>query len=210
MAPAWLEKHIVRNDPTPDPRRSKEQPAIEVHYTSLMGHRRILGLQGDTIPRWEVKRRAILGAWGDKCYVTSPAEGDREVAMIDFHAFPPKNEIEFPQRDHEIIIKASDQAYESSGGLGRLHWKSTGMIAYGRASWELRSESEMVLSVTIDDHQVNGVIGIWKDGLDAETVEELVVVGISQLEDYKKMLRGAKRSGVQAAMSASWLVGHYT
>jgi hypothetical protein len=65
------------------------------------------------------------------------------------------------------------------------------------------------MSVTIDDCQVNGVIGLWRDGLDPETVEELVVVGISQIEDYKKMLRGAKRSGVQAAVSASWLAGHW-
>ncbi|KAI8656195.1 hypothetical protein NCS55_01274400 [Fusarium keratoplasticum] len=209
MAPAWLEKHIVRADPTPDPRRAKEQPALEIHYTALMGHRRILGVEGDTIPRYEVKRKAILAAWGDKCYVTSPADGDREVAMIDFHAFPPKTEIQFPQRNHEVIIKATEGHYESSGGLGRLHWKSTGMVAYGRASWELRDESEMVMSVTIDDYQVNGVIGLWRDGLDPETVEELVMVGISQIEDYKKMLRGAKRSGVQAAVSASWLAGHW-
>ncbi|KAM0425587.1 hypothetical protein ACHAPT_009118 [Fusarium lateritium] len=205
MAPAWLEKFIVRTDATPDPRRTKERPALEMHYTALVGHRRILGVQGDTIPRYEVKRRAILGAWGNKCDVTSPADGDREVAMIDFHSLPPKTEIEFPQRNHEIIIKASEGYYESSGGLGRLHWKPTGMVAYGRASWELRDESDLVLSVTIDDHQVNGVIGLWREGLDPETVEELVVVGISQLEDYKKLIRGGKRSGVQAATSAAWL-----
>ncbi|KAJ4316589.1 hypothetical protein N0V84_007786 [Fusarium piperis] len=210
MAPAWLEKHIVRADPTPDPRRAKEQPALEIHYTVLMGHRRILGVQGDTIPRYEVKRKAILRAWGDKCYVTSPVDGGREVAMIDFHAFPPKTEIQFPPRNHEVIIKATENYYDSSSGLGRLHWKSTGMVAYGRASWELRDESNMVMSVTIDDNQVNGTICLWRDDLDPETLEELVVVGISQIEDYKKMIRGAKRSAVHAATSAAWLVGYWT
>lgn len=183
---------------------------LEIHYTALMGHRRILGVEGDTIPRYEVKRRAILGAWGDKCYVTSPADGDREVALIDFHVFLPKTKIQFPHRNHEVNIKATQGFYESSGGLGRLHWKATGMVAYGSASWELRDESTMVMSVTIDDHQVNGAIGIWRDGLDPVTVEELVVVGISQIEDYKKMMRGAKRSGVQATTSAAWLSGYWT
>ncbi|GJC80894.1 hypothetical protein ColLi_03732 [Colletotrichum liriopes] len=209
MAPAWLEKYIVREDASPDPRRSKERPALEMHYTVLLEHRRILGVEGDTIPRYEVKRRAILAAWGDKCYVTSPVNGDKEVAMIDFRSLPPSTEVQFPLRNHEIKIKASENHYESSGGLGRLRWKATGMVPYGKASWELRDESNLVMSVTIDDHQVNGLISLWRDGLDPETVEELVVVGISKLEDYKKMLRIAKRSAAQAATSATWLVGHW-
>ncbi|KZL85365.1 hypothetical protein CI238_07374 [Colletotrichum incanum] len=209
MAPAWLEKHIVRSDPTPDPRRSKERPALEMHYTALMDHRRILGVEGDTIPRYEVKRRAILAVWGDKCYVTSPVNGDKEVAMIDFHSLPPTTEIQFPQRNHEVNIKATENRYESSGGLGSLQWRATGMVPYGKASWELRDESNLVMSVTIDDHQVNGLIGLWRDDLDPETVEELVVVGISKIEDYKKMLRIAKRSAVQAGASATWLVGYW-
>ncbi|KAF5004001.1 hypothetical protein FDECE_9501 [Fusarium decemcellulare] len=207
MAPGWLEKHIVRADTTPDPRRSKERPALEMHYTALVDHRRILGVEGDTTPRYEVRRRAILAAWGDKCYVTSPANGDREVAMIDFHSLPPNTEIQFPLHNHEIRIKTSEGHYESSGGLGRLRWKPTGMVAYGRASWELRDDSDLVMSVTIDDDQVNGIIALWRDDLDPETVEELVVVGISQIEDYKRLMRNAKKSAVHAATSAAWLVG---
>ncbi|OBR03117.1 hypothetical protein CH63R_14343 [Colletotrichum higginsianum IMI 349063] len=207
MAPAWLEKYIVRADTTPDSRRSNEQPALEIHYTVLQGHRRILGVQGDKTPRYEVKRRAVLGAWGDKCDVTAPVDGGREVAVIDFHAFPPKTDIQFPQRNHEIIIKASEGHYESSGGLGRLHWKPTGMVAYGKASWELRDESDLVMSVAIDDNQLNGLICLWRDGLDQQTVEELVVVGISQVEDYKKLNRKAKISAVGAGTNAAWLVG---
>ncbi|WYZ42240.1 hypothetical protein EsH8_V_001135 [Colletotrichum jinshuiense] len=203
MAPAWLEKYIVRVDATPDPRRSNEQPALEMHYTVVEAHRRILGVQGDKQPRYEVKRRAVLGAWGDKCDVTAPVDGNREVAVVDFHTFPQKTEIQFPQRKHEINIKASDRHYESSGGLGRLHWKPTGMVPYGKASWELRDESNLVMSVTIDDKQANGLICLWRHGLDQQTVEELVVVGISQLEDYKKLIRNAKTSAVAAVSSAT-------
>ena len=86
MAPSWLEKFIVREDATPDPRRTSEHPLLELHYTSLADHRRILGVQGDTVPRYEVKRKAILGgAWGTKCPVTSPSDSNKEVAVLDFH-----------------------------------------------------------------------------------------------------------------------------
>lgn len=206
MAPNWLDKFIVREDCTPDSRRDTERAALEVHYTALADHRRILGVQGDKVPRYEVKRRAILGAWGDKCYVTSPVNGDTEVATIDFHTFPSqRTEIHFPRRNHEIKIKTSERHYDSEHGLGRLHWKGTGMVPYGKASWELRDESSLLMSVTIDDFQVNGVISLWRDDLDAVVVEELVVVGISQIESHKTLIRNAKTSAIGAGANAAWL-----
>jgi hypothetical protein len=48
MAPAWLEKFIVREDPSPDPRRtSSEKPALKLQYQSLADHRRILTVNGE-------------------------------------------------------------------------------------------------------------------------------------------------------------------
>ncbi|KAK2758513.1 hypothetical protein CKAH01_05561 [Colletotrichum kahawae] len=205
MAPAWLEKYIVRVDATPDPRRNSEQPVHELNYTALVGHRRIVGVNGDTVPRYEVKRRAILGAWGDKCDVTSPVDGNREVAMTDFHSLPPSTEIQFAQDNRKVIIKATEGQFEPRSGLPRLHWKATGMVVYGKASWELRDDSNLVMSVAIDDHQVNGVISLWRSQLEPATIEELVVVGISKIEDYRRMLRTSKTASVQAAASATWL-----
>ncbi|KAF4781469.1 hypothetical protein HER10_EVM0012275 [Colletotrichum scovillei] len=204
MAPGWLEKFIVRVDATPDKRRTEETPALEVHYTALKEHRRILGVKGDTTPRYEVKRQAVLAAWGDKCHVTSPSNGGQEVAMIDFNTLPAQTEVQFLQRALKINIKESNGKYES-GELGNLHWKATGMKAYGRASWELRDEAEMILSVTIDDHQVNGVISVWKKGLGPETVEEVVMVGLSKIEEYRRMMRNAKISSIGVAANATWL-----
>ncbi|EXF85339.1 hypothetical protein CFIO01_02553 [Colletotrichum fioriniae PJ7] len=204
MAPGWLEKFIVRVDATPDKRRTEETPALEIHYTALKEHRRILGVKGDTTPRYEVKRQAVLAAWGDKCHVTSPANGGQEVAVIDFHTLPAQTEIQFPQRALKIDIKDSDGKYESSE-LGSLHWKATGMKVYGRASWELRNETEMILCVTIDDHQVNGVISVWKRHLGPETIEEVVMVGLSKIEEYRRMMRNAKISSIGVAASATWL-----
>ncbi|KAL3297996.1 hypothetical protein RB213_007674 [Colletotrichum asianum] len=205
MAPAWLEKYIVRVDATPDPRRNNEQPVLELKYTALVGHRRIVGVDGDTVPRYEVKRRAILGAWGDKCDVTSPVDGNREVAMFDFHSLPPSTEIQFAQDNRKVIIKATEGQFEPRSELPRLHWKATGMVVYGKASWELRDDSSIVMSVAIDDHQVNGVISLWRSQLKPATVEELVVVGISKIEDYRRMLRTSKTASVEAAASATWL-----
>ncbi|KFA60087.1 hypothetical protein S40285_09333 [Stachybotrys chlorohalonatus IBT 40285] len=195
MAPSWIEKFIVREDATPDPRRQKEQAIFEIKYMVLEGHRRILCVEGETTPRYEVTQRSILGAWGDKTTVTSPMNGGQTVAEIDFHSLPlAKTEIEFRQRQHELHIKTSKPQYESSGGLGLLHWKGTGMVPFSNASWELRDETALIMSVTVDAHQSNGTIGLWKDGLDTETIEELVVVGISQIEGYKRTIRNAKIS----------------
>jgi hypothetical protein len=206
MAPSWLEKFIVREDATPDPRRSAEQPNLEIHYTAVADHRRILGVQGDKTPRYEVKRQAILGAWGSKLNITSPANADKEVATIDFHSVPKSFvDIQFPNRNHHINISTSKQRMDASGGLGELHWKGTGMKVYGQASWELRDETSLVMAVVIDDKQANGVISLWRQDLDAETAEELVVAGIAKIEEYKRMIRNSKTSMVGATASAGWL-----
>ncbi|KAH7202479.1 hypothetical protein DER44DRAFT_887433 [Fusarium oxysporum] len=203
MSPSWFEKFIVRVDATPDPRRSADKPALEMLYTALVGHRRILGTKGDKTPRYEVTRRAILEVWGDKCYVKSFNQ-DAEIAMIDFHSFPPKTEVKFTQTDRSISMK-TDGKYNAGGGLGELRWKPTGMVVNGKASWELRDETNLVMSVTIDDHQVNGVISLWKNGLIPEMEEDLIIVGISKIEEYRRMVRNSRVSAVGAASNASWL-----
>ncbi|KAI1031775.1 hypothetical protein LB504_000238 [Fusarium proliferatum] len=204
MAPSWLEKFIVREDATPDPRRSAEKPALEMHYTALVGHRRILGVKSDKTPRYEVERRAVSEAWGDKCYVKSPSQ-NAEIAMIDFHSIPPKMEVKFSQQSRTITMKGADGKFTASGGLGELHWKPTGMVVHGRASWELRDERDLVMSVTIDDQQVNGMICLWKDELAPELEEELIMVGISKIEEYRRLLRNSKVASVGAVSNAAWL-----
>ncbi|WXC53848.1 hypothetical protein QX201_013491 [Fusarium graminearum] len=198
MAPSWLEKFIVREDATPDPRRSAESSTLQIHYTALPGHRRTITIRGDPAPRYEVTRKAVLTVWGDKCYVKS-VENDMEIAIMDFHSFPPKTTVNFTHRKHEIDIKGHTGPFQASGGLGELRWKPTGMVPYGKASWELRDEGNLVMSVTIDDAQVNGVVDLWKGNLDSDTVEELIVVGISKIEEYKKLLRNSKMSLVSVA-----------
>ncbi|KAM0228612.1 hypothetical protein ACHAPO_010584 [Fusarium lateritium] len=193
MAPSWLEKFIVREDATPDPRRSTESSAFQIHYTALPGHQRILTMKGDTTPNYEVTRKAVLGVWGDKCYVKS-VKNDVEIATIDFHTLPPKTEVNFTQRKHKIDVKGNTGPFKASGGLGEVRWKPTGMVVNGKASWELRDEGNLVMSVSIDDQQANGVIDVWKSQLDSDTVEELIVLGVSKVEEYKKTLRNAKTS----------------
>ncbi|KAF3030343.1 hypothetical protein E8E12_000926 [Didymella heteroderae] len=94
------------------------------------------------------------------------------------------------------MISISKRKVDASGGLGCLHWKGTGMKVYGEASWELRDDKDLIMSVQVDDKQSNGVISLWKDSLDDETEEELVLVGIAQIEEYKRMLRNSKTSAV--------------
>jgi hypothetical protein len=66
----------------------------------------------------------------------------------------------------------------------------------------LRDESSLVMVVEIDRTQANGWVTLWKEGLDALTGEELVVVGVTQIEEYKRMLRNSKKSFVGAAINA--------
>jgi hypothetical protein len=202
MAPAWLEKFIVRGEPPiPDARRGTDEPILKLQYTDMGDHRRILTVDGGKTTVYEIKRQAFMGTFGSKCLVTSPANGDKEVALIDYHTFSYK--IDMLARDHRIDISTSKRKYESSGGLGELHWKGTGMRPYGSASWELRDETSLLLAAEIDQCQANGSITLWRDGLDAETVEELVMVGISQIEEYKRMLRQAKKSAAGVALNAA-------
>jgi hypothetical protein len=201
MAPAWLEKFIVREDPSPDPRRtSSEKPTLKLQYQSLADHRRILTIDGEKTetPLYEVTRKAVLGAWGSKCSITA---NDKEVAVIQYNTF--SYQIKFPARnDHRIDMSYGKRTFSASGGSGTLTWKGTGMEVAGAASWELRDESSLVMVVEIDQTQANGWVALWKEGLDAMTVEELVVVGVSQIEEYKRMLRNSKKSLVGAVVNA--------
>ncbi|KAH7183242.1 uncharacterized protein B0J16DRAFT_345575 [Fusarium flagelliforme] len=62
------------------------------------------------------------------------------------------------------------------------------MGQYERVEWELRDEANLVVSVRVD-HRLNGVIGLWKNDLNSETVEDLIVVGISKIEEYRELMR---------------------
>jgi hypothetical protein len=201
MAPAWLERFIVREDPSPDPRRtSSEKPTLKLQYQSLADHRRILTIDGEKTetPLYEVTREAVLGAWGSKCSITA---NDKEVAVIQYNTF--SYQIKFPARnDHRIDMSYGKRTFSASGGSGTLTWKGTGTEVAGAASWELRDESSLVMVVEIDQTQANGWVALWKEGLDALTVEELIVVGVSQIEEYKRMLRNSKKSLVGAVVNA--------
>ncbi|CAN9092204.1 hypothetical protein CUC08_Gglean007142 [Alternaria sp. MG1] len=195
MAPSWMEKFIVRGEPpSPDPLRTSSQSTLSLNYSALAEHRRILSAPGEHMPRYAVTRKSIMGAWGSKCSVTVPTNSDQEIALIDFHTF--HYDIKFPLRDHRIDISTAKRRFDASGGLGELYWKATGMQVAGAASWELRDETSLVMVVDIDQTQTNGKISVWRETLDEQTMEELVVVGVAQIEEYKRMLRQAKTSAV--------------
>jgi hypothetical protein len=81
-------------------------------------------------------------------------------------------------------MKYGKRTFKPSGGrLGALTWKGTGMEVAGKASWELRDEKSLVMVVSVDSEQVSGWVELWREGLDPQTVEELVVVGVSQIEE---------------------------
>jgi hypothetical protein len=185
----------VRADVTPDGQIISGEPVLTLQYNTQAEHERTLNVTGEQIPRYVIKRIAKLGAWGDKCEVYSTSDGGQKVASIDFHSIPPRIEVDFVKDTRKIKIKTSNvRQFDALGGLGRLHWKPTGMVAYGKASWELRSDTKLVLLVTINDNQTNGVISLYKEKVDGKVMEELVVVGIAQIDEYKKLLRVSKIS----------------
>lgn len=203
MAPSWLEKFIVREDPIPDARRTTDKPTFKLQYSSVADHRRTLTVEGEPTPLYEATRQSVLGAWGSKIHITTPRDSDKEIALIQYNIF--SYSIKFPARaDHRSIdMSYGKRTFKASGsGLGTLTWKGTGMEVAGAASWELRDESALVLVVSVDANQASGWVTLWREGLDAESVEELVVVGISQIEEYKRMLRNSKKSAVGAIVNA--------
>ncbi|KAH7024510.1 uncharacterized protein B0I36DRAFT_415915 [Microdochium trichocladiopsis] len=226
--PAWMEKFITREDVSPDPRRSSgERPAVDVHYTALHGgHKRILGMQGDTEPRWV----SVLGAWGSKVKVTRGAGGDdgkkdqgTKLAVIDFHNLTLHPHIELDRPDYGVTkVSLMDGQFDASecsdGALGILRRKETGSAYNGAATWEMRTfdpsldaaaaaaASELIVSASIDAGQLNGVISIWRAGLSEEAIEQLVLVAVSQIEYIKFITRISQRSAVMGGGRATWMV----
>jgi hypothetical protein len=88
-----MDKFIIREDVTTNKRRSTEVPAIEIHYTALAGYYRILRMKGDTRPRHEVKKKAVLAIVRDKFHAKL-VKYNTEIAMLNFHSLRPKTEID--------------------------------------------------------------------------------------------------------------------
>lgn len=200
MAP-WYEKFITRMDATPDPRRSSETPALKLNYVAKPDFTRSLTVEGEMTPRYEIRRHIRFGVVpGSKCHVVSHAHGDEEIAVIDFHVT--YVEVECTKRQHRIKLEAGERTFVPGSGLGSVHLKPTGGRVYGHMAWEYRDETSLIMSVEIDDRQVNGLIALWKEKLDPETVENLVLVGIAQIEEYKRLLRNAKIGVINTAVAA--------
>lgn len=195
MAP-WYERFITREDTTPDPRRTSETPVLKFNYVARNNYRRTLTAEGEKTPYYEIQRQARFGGRGSKVHVMSNAHGEDPIAIIDFHTFHMM--VEFQKRQHTLKLE-TPRFVNPGSGLGSLHLKFTGGRAYGYMSWEFRDDSSLVMSVEIDDGQVNGLIALWREKLDPETVEDLILVGIAQIEEYKRMLRQAKRGIVISA-----------
>ena len=56
------------------------------------------------------------------------------------------------------------------------------------------------------------MIRFWKQGLGEEDVEELMIVSIAKIEDYKKMLRESRMAAGDVGVNvgvAAWLVGSW-
>ena len=203
MAPQWLEKFIVRVDATPE---VSPEPVLALQYNTEPDHERTVSVAGAATPAYVIKRKAKLGGvYGDECQVFATADGGRQVASIDFHTFPPRIEIDLLQdtadaRKIKIKTYKTNREYETSSVLGVLYWKATGMAAYGKASWELRSDSDLVLQVSVDDTQSNGIIKLFKEKLNDQMIEELLIVGMSQIEEYKRMIRLGKTSAAMLVL----------
>ncbi|KAL4724610.1 hypothetical protein ACLX1H_008052 [Fusarium chlamydosporum] len=182
-----VEKFTVR----PDGRIVSQEPILTLQYDTRNEERRTLSLAGEQFPCYVVKRRSKLGGvWGHKfrVYFTN---GGQEVAGIGFHSIPPRIEIDLVRdnRKHKIKTHNTVRQHDASGGLGRLYWKGASMLAPEKGAWKLRSTKGLVLLVTADDTQGGGLISLYKKGLDENAIEELVLLGIAQIEEHIRLSR---------------------
>ncbi|CAG7556369.1 unnamed protein product [Fusarium equiseti] len=188
------EKFIVR----PDGRIISQEPILMLQYYSTSEEQRTLRVAGEQHPLYVVNRRAKLGGiWGHTFEVCSTNRG-RDVASIDFHSIPPRIEIDLVRDNRKLKIKTNNTVCQHvvPGGLDRLYWQGTNTLACGRGSWKVRNTKGLVLLVTADDTRSGGVISLYSKGLDENVIEELVVIGIAQIEEYHRLSRAISRNVV--------------
>lgn len=63
-----------------------------------------------------------------------------------------------------------------------------------KACWKLKNNKGLVLLVTIDEARTGGILSIYKKNLEKEVIEELLAVGVAQIEDYNRISRASKKS----------------
>lgn len=188
------EKFIVR----PDGRIISQEPILILQYDPTNEEQRTLRVVGEQHPLYVVNRRAKLGGvWGHKFEVYSTNRG-RDVATIDFHSIPPRIEIDLVRDNRKLKIKTNNTVCQHvvPGGLDRLYWQAINALACRRASWKVRNTKGLVLLVMADDTRSGGVISLYKKGLEENVIEELLVIGIAQIEEYHRLSRAISRNVV--------------
>ncbi|KAL6918539.1 hypothetical protein ACHAPO_008459 [Fusarium lateritium] len=184
---------IVKFAVRPDGRIITHEPTLTLQYDKWTEEMQTLSVPGEQIPRYAIKRLTKFGgARGHKFEVYSTTDKVQRIACIKHHFMPPRIQINMTQADHKLKIKTHDSSrqYDAAGGLGRLYWKSTGT----KVCWKLKNNKGLILLVTINESKTNGIISIYKKHLENEVIEELLAVGVAQIEDYNRITRASERS----------------
>ncbi|WXC58386.1 hypothetical protein SNK03_004284 [Fusarium graminearum] len=177
----------------PDGRIVTHEPTLTLQYDKWAEEMQTLRVPGEHLPRYAIKRVTKFGgARGHKFEVYSTTDRVQKVACIKHHSMPPRIQINMVRADHKLKIKTHDSSrqYDAAGGLGRLYWKSADM----KACWKLKNNKGLVLLVTIDEARTGGILSIYKKNLEKEVIEELLAVGVAQIEDYNRISRASKKS----------------
>ncbi|KAM0492511.1 hypothetical protein ACHAP8_009866 [Fusarium lateritium] len=183
---------IVKFAVRPDGRIITHEPTLTLQYDKWTEEMQTISVPGEQIPRYAIKRLTKFGgARGHKFEVYSTTDKVQRIACIKHHSMPPRIQINMTQADNKLKIKTHDSSrqYDVAGGLGRLYWKSTSK----EACWKLKNNKGLVLLVTIDESNTNGIISIYKKHLENEAIEELLAVGVAQIEDYNRITRASQR-----------------
>ncbi|KAJ9605420.1 hypothetical protein H2200_010077 [Cladophialophora chaetospira] len=180
------------------------QPPQQRPYTFLWQrmdkHKRCLIPQGAAQPTHVIEHNTHLLSSGPEFTITSTIHQNSVVGTIKWHTWSGKIDISIASCGAMITYRDD---FESQTGQGRLIWMIQTEQRDG-ATLKLADRADYtVATVVLTDNSEQARIEIWRQGMTQQSLDEVVVSAIAEIEDYRKKLNSGASGGVIAGGMSS-------
>jgi hypothetical protein len=130
--------------------------------------------------------------------ITSGSTGQL-AGVVRFHTWSSKIDLSFPsQNGRQITYKDNLEPIASSpaSNVGRLSWQLVQGTAKQADIKCVDAAGNTVVTINVHDGLSTGKVEIWRLGLEKDVLEQIIVSGMAEIEDWRKKCENA---GIQAA-----------
>ncbi|KIY01329.1 uncharacterized protein Z520_02881 [Fonsecaea multimorphosa CBS 102226] len=191
--------------PSPQPQQQQGAPYTLVFQPTSQKHTHSLTPLGSSTPTYLITyNRPLIYSSGPEITITTPSGA--QLATAAWHTWSSKIDLNFSTTGAQITYKDNFEPAGPGGSatLGRLFWTITnGNDKQANLKCADRTGAA-VCTVVLHDKLRSGKIEIWRQGLEKDIFEQLVVSAVAEIEDWRRKMESknnqpAINAGIVAA-----------